>query len=201
MKDMADEELLQAIKILSDRFDTFETFTKRRFDEISMEVNATSQLMGMAEEGMTNRFTEILDVLGAISFHGDGQTAANAGVELDAVISITEQAANRILDAADRIATKLEESNLVDKIEDGEAAASIHEDINEILMACTFQDLTGQRIRNTIENLKTVEERLSRTLNRIGITVPEKEHQDHVIETVEEAQQTNDQAAIDALFD
>ena len=198
---MADEELLQAIKILSDRFDTFETFTKRRFDEISMEVNATSQLMGMAEEGMTNRFTEILDVLGAISFHGDGQTAANAGVELDAVISITEQAANRILDAADRIATKLEESNLVDKIEDGEAAASIHEDINEILMACTFQDLTGQRIRNTIENLKTVEERLSRTLNRIGITVPEKEHQDHVIETVEEAQQTNDQAAIDALFD
>ena len=112
--------------------------------------------MDMAEEGISSRFSEILDLLGAISFHGDGQTAANAGVELDAVISITENAANRILDAADRIATKLEESNLIIDTKTAQTAASISEDINEILMACTFQDLTGQRIRTTIENLKHV---------------------------------------------
>lgn len=201
MKDMSDENLLNAIKDLSERFDKFETFTKRRFDEISMEVNATSQLMDMAEEGMSTRFGEILEILGAISFHGDGQTAANAGVELDAVISITENAANRILDAADRIATKLEESDIVENTQVGETAASISEDINEILMACTFQDLTGQRIRNTIENLKAVEDRLSNTLSRIGLDVNKGETEEHVIEAVEEAHKTNDQDAIDALFD
>ncbi|MCS5595946.1 MAG: protein phosphatase CheZ [Pseudomonadota bacterium] len=201
MKDMANEDVLSAIKELSNRFDTFETFAKRRFDEISMEVNATSQLMDMAEEGISSRFSEILDLLGAISFHGDGQTAANAGVELDAVISITENAANRILDAADRIATKLEESNLIIDTKTAQTAASISEDINEILMACTFQDLTGQRIRTTIENLKAVEDRLSSTLDRIGLSKSHKDTAEHVKDKVEEAHKTNDQAAIDALFD
>jgi len=198
---MANEDVLSAIKELSNRFDTFETFAKRRFDEISMEVNATSQLMDMAEEGISSRFSEILDLLGAISFHGDGQTAANAGVELDAVISITENAANRILDAADRIATKLEESNLIIDTKTAQTAASISEDINEILMACTFQDLTGQRIRTTIENLKAVEDRLSSTLDRIGLSKSHKDTEEHVKDKVEEAHKTNDQAAIDALFD
>ncbi len=201
MKDMANEELLSAIKELSQRFETFETFTKRRFDEISMEVNATSQLMDMAEEGISTRFGEILDLLGAISFHGDGQTAANAGVELDAVISITENAANRILDAADRIASKLEESNLIADSHSAQAAASISEDINEILMACTFQDLTGQRIRTTIENLKAVEDRLSNTLDRIGLGKAHKETEEHIREKVHKAHEVNDQSAIDALFD
>ncbi len=201
MKDMANEDVLSAIKELSNRFDTFETFAKRRFYEISMEVNATSQLMDMAEEGISSRFSEILDLLGAISFHGDGQTAANAGVELDAVISITENAANRILDAADRIATKLEESNLIIDTKTAQTAASISEDINEILMACTFQDLTGQRIRTTIENLKAVEDRLSSTLDRIGLSKSHKDTAEHVKDKVEEAHKTNDQAAIDALFD
>ena len=198
---MANEDVLSAIKELSNRFDTFETFAKRRFDEISMEVNATSQLMDMAEEGISSRFSEILDLLGAISFHGDGQTAANAGVELDAVISITENAANRILDAADRIATKLEESNLIIDTKTAQTAASISEDINEILMACTLQDLTGQRIRTTIENLKAVEDRLSSTLDRIGLSKSHKDTEEHVKDKVEEAHKTNDQAAIDALFD
>ena len=201
MKDMANEELLSAIKELSQRFETFETFTKRRFDEISMEVNATSQLMDMAEEGISTRFGEILDLLGAISFHGDGQTAANAGVELDAVISITENAANRILDAADRIASKLEESNLIADSHSAQATVSISEDINEILMACTFQDLTGQRIRTTIENLKAVEDRLSNTLDRIGLGKAHKETEEHIREKVHKAHEVNDQSAIDALFD
>lgn len=201
MKDMADQELINAIKQLSDRFETFETFTKRRFDEISMEVNATSQLMDMAEEGMSTRFGEVLDILGAISFHGDGNTAANTGVELDAIINITEKAANVILDAADRISTKLETPHFAENDAAREAAASISEDINEILMACTFQDLTGQRIRNTIDNLKTVEDRINSTLSSIGIDLPSTQAKDHVIESVEQAKKTNDQDAIDALFD
>jgi hypothetical protein len=196
---MANDELLTAIQTLSNRFETFETFTKRRFDEISMEVNATSQLMDMAEEGMSSRLTEMLDVLGAISFHGEGDTAANAGVELDAVISITEKAADSIMDATDRIAAKLEDPEDIKDPRIARIAASIGEDLNEILLACSFQDLTSQRINNTIDNLKVVEDQLSSTLSQIGIEVPDKKNK--AAESVGEALKTNNQDSIDALFD
>tara|TARA_R110002153_G_scaffold84885_18_gene212338 strand:- start:36494 stop:37084 length:591 start_codon:yes stop_codon:yes gene_type:complete len=196
---MANDELLSAIQALSSRFETFETFTKRRFDEISMEVNATSQLMDMAEEGMTNRFGEMLGALEAISFHGEGKTAANAGVELDAVISITEKAADSIMDATDRIAAKLDDPEDIKDPRIARIAASISEDLNEILLACSFQDLTSQRIHNTIDNLKVVEDHLSSTLTQIGFDVPDKKN--HKVEAVEEAHKTNNQDSIDALFD
>jgi chemotaxis regulatin CheY-phosphate phosphatase CheZ len=196
---MANDELLTAIQTLSNRFETFETFTKRRFDEISMEVNATSQLMDMAEEGMSSRLGEMLGALEAISFHGDGETSSNSGVELDAVISITEKAADSIMDATDRIAAKLEDPEDSKDPKIARIAASISEDLNEILLACSFQDLTSQRINNTIDNLKVVEDRISSTLTKIGIEVPDRENQ--TPDSVNEAHKTNNQDSIDALFD
>lgn len=147
-----------------------ETFVARRFDELSMEVNATSQLVDMAEEGLRRHFLEILEVLKAINFHGEGSSPANAGVELDAVVQITEQAANNIMDAADRIVSHLSvNDNWTDEATRKEAVAKINDDIQNIMIACNFQDLTGQRIRKTIENLRKVEERLSNTLEKLGL--------------------------------
>src|SRR5690606_37060850 len=80
-----------------------ETFIKRRFDEISMEINATSQQIDMTEEGMAKRFSEILGAMNAISYQGDGDTPANTGVELEAVIAETTKAATQILDSTDKI--------------------------------------------------------------------------------------------------
>lgn len=147
-----------------------ETFVARRFDELSMEVNATSQLVDMAEEGLRRHFLEILEVLKAINFHGEGSSPANAGVELDAVVKITEQAANNIMDAADRIVSHLSvNDNWTDEAVRKEAVSKINDDIQNIMIACNFQDLTGQRIRKTIENLRKVEERLSTTLQKLGL--------------------------------
>lgn len=152
------------------RLKALETFIARRFDEISMEINATSQLVGMAEDGMARRFSEILQTLQAISHHGDGSTPVSAGVELDAVIDITKNAANQILDAAGRIATRLH--NVRDWNDLGErktALESVNKDVEDILVACTFQDLTGQRVRKTLENLRAVEERLGGLLEKLGL--------------------------------
>jgi chemotaxis regulatin CheY-phosphate phosphatase CheZ len=155
---------------IREKLEKMESFFSRRFDEVSAEVNAASQLVGMAEDSVKQRFGEIIEVLEAISHHGDGQSRAQAGVELDAVLKITEDAANRILDAADRISERLDDESLwSDPAQRGEAIAETKNDVQEILMASAFQDLTGQRIQSTIDNLQQIEQRLSQTLEKFGI--------------------------------
>lgn len=185
---------------LTERFDALEKFIHRRFDEISAEINATAQQVDFAEEGIVRRFGEIMGILTSISQYRDGTSPMNQGVELEAVVEITERAANRILDAAERIASRLQKG-----IESGEAGfenaevESIHDDIQEILMACEFQDLTGQRIRMTIENLRKIEERLSTTLANLGVEVEAQNAQQETFEEVTYSGASQDD--IDALFD
>lgn len=187
---------LAVVGALSDRLETLERFIARRFDEISMEINATSQQVDMAEDGIIRRFTEILEILGSISYSGDGTSPANSGVELEAVIEDTEVAANTILDAADRITNYLDdEQNWKNINESNHVREKIKTDIQEILMACTFQDLTGQRIRNTLDNLHQIETRISSTFERLGINIQPDQKQ--VENNVRKASSQDD---IDALL-
>lgn len=181
-------EVYSAVDNVSNQLAQIERFVARRFDEISMEINATSQQVDMAEEGIAQRFGEILEILKAVSFSGDGNTPANAGVELDAVVEMTEKAATRILDAADRISTRVHEKL-------GESAG-IDEDIEEIFLACSFQDITGQRIRKTLENLKAIEDRLGTALDKIGIDVEHQTLQSSPVEIVRAVSQED----VDAMF-
>lgn len=192
------EALLDGIHTLQSRLEVMERFVSRRFDEISMEINATSQQLDMAEEGMVGKIVEVMQVLSAISYSGDGSSAANTGVELESVIETTEKAANQILDAADRIANRLhtegkwDEPGVRDKL-----LEETKSDIQDILMACTFQDLTGQRIRKTLENLQMIEGRLSSTLEKFGVNI-RPETNEVVRDSIDN--HAKSQADIDALF-
>jgi chemotaxis protein CheZ len=177
------------------KLEMLQKFVARRFDEISMEINATSQQVDMAETGISTKFSEILDVIQAISYRGGGNTAANAGVELDAVVDMTEEAANKILDAAGRIAAAISSEKDWDNKEAREHARDIiSQDVEEIFMACSFQDLTSQRIRKTLDNLKSIEDRLGNVLERLGV-----QRVDHSEDIIQEHKATS-QADIDALF-
>ena len=151
-----------------ERLAKMEIFIARRFDEISMEINATSQMIDMAEEGASKRFQDMLGTLHAITFSGSGNTPANSGAELESVIGEAEEAVTRIMDAADRIASR------TGSITDESAKNAIDADVQEILMACEFQDLTGQRIRKALETIRNIEERLSSTLASFGIQIEQK---------------------------
>ncbi len=165
-------DVFSAVSGVCSQLEAIEQFVARRFDEISMEINASAQQADMAEDVITNRFSEILEILSAISYTGSGDTQANTGVELEAIIGDTEEAANKILDSAERIAEIVDED--IDWSDDAmrqNLREKIKNDVQEILLACTFQDLTGQRIRNTLDNLQTIESRLSSTFERLGINI------------------------------
>jgi chemotaxis protein CheZ len=80
----------------------------------------------------------------------------NSGLELEAVVQATEAAANRIMEAAEAISDWLREGSM-----DPAAVSAVGEKVNTIFEACTFQDVTGQRIRRTIEHLQHVESMLT----------------------------------------
>lgn len=188
------ENMYSAVGHLSTQLAAIERFVSRRFDEISMEINATSQQVDMAEEGIINKFSDILEVLKAISFSGDGKTPANAGVELDAVVDITEDATNRILDAASRSSELISSTDWANEAERQQKLDDISLAMDEITIACSFQDITGQRIRTTLENLREIEDRLNNALEKMGIVV-------EVADPAESQSDTSSQGDIDALFD
>lgn len=152
---------------------TMETFIKRRFDEISMEINATSQQIDMTEDGMAKRFGEILGVMNSISYSGDGSTAANTGVELEAVIADTAKAANAILDNCDALSNTLYADDILARLDTPEGREQVlgemRDGIQNIMLACSFQDIAGQRIRKTLENITDIEDKISHALQDIGI--------------------------------
>ena len=193
--------IAQDLASLLGQIGTMETFIKRRFDEISMEINATSQQIDMNEDGMAKRFGEILGVVNAISFSGDGTTAANTGVELEAVIAETSKAANTILDNCERMNAILapENADRAKSPEEREALLNeLRESVQSIMVACSFQDIAGQRIRKTLESINDIEERITGALEDMGIG-PES------VKAAAEANKDStksgaSQADIDALF-
>ena len=76
----------------------------------------------------------------------------NSGVELEAVVQATEAAANTIMEAAEAIQDWIEGG-----AQDKAALKALSARVNSIFEACSFQDVTGQRIRRAIQNLQQVE--------------------------------------------
>jgi len=193
------QSMMLIIQSMKEQMDGMERLFKRRFDEISMEINATSQQLGMTEDGLENRFSEILSSMSAISFSGTGMTAANTGVELQAVIADTEEAANKIIDAAERISTRINDvGQLRDETTKNAFLSALQNDVQDILMACSFQDLAGQRIRKTVESLQSIEDKINSTMDELGIEVKSDPLAGGVRDSTEN--HAHSQADIDALF-
>ncbi|WP_404384839.1 protein phosphatase CheZ [Caenispirillum salinarum] len=76
-----------------------------------------------------------------------------AADELDAIVEATEKATNQIMDAAE----VLEE---VSGDVGPEVADKLTDATTRIYEACTFQDITGQRITKVVRTLKQIEERV-----------------------------------------
>lgn len=81
--------------------------------------------------------------------------------ELDAIVSATAEATGNILDAAEHLGA------VADKI-GGTDGAAITDQVTRIFEACTFQDITGQRITKVVKTLKVIETRVSSLVSAFG---------------------------------
>lgn len=80
-----------------------------------------------------------------------GRHIADATDELDAVVQETEDATNAIMQAAEEIEAAATHAA---------AAPGLSAAVTKIYEACSFQDLTGQRIRRVVRALKEIESKV-----------------------------------------
>ncbi len=84
-----------------------------------------------------------------------------AGHELSAVVSSTEEATTKIMECAEAI--------LEADPSDMEAYQQmVNNKVMDIFEACSFQDITGQRISKVVETLEHIESRVARFAAAIG---------------------------------
>ncbi|HZS81228.1 MAG TPA: protein phosphatase CheZ [Stellaceae bacterium] len=97
---------------------------------------------------------------------GNNRIMAATG-ELDAIVTATERATSDILNAAERIAALTQRLPKTDEI------APIREELEaqatEILTACSFQDITGQRTTKVVNTLRYLEKRVNSMIEIWGI--------------------------------
>ncbi|HTI88871.1 MAG TPA: hypothetical protein VL966_19890 [Alphaproteobacteria bacterium] len=152
---------------VSDAFGDLRRFMDRRISELSTEIHATVQMVGFSEIKVTQQLERMhAQIAKVIAL--PGAATRNSGLELEAVVQATEEAANRILGAAEAI-----RSLVMKRFGDNPATAAIVEQTHAIFEACSFQDLTGQRIRRAIAQLQSIEGSLAEMVERTGHEAPE----------------------------
>lgn len=81
--------------------------------------------------------------------------------ELDAIVAHTAAATDAILEVCETLDT-------VASTVTGDAAVKLQDATTRIYEACSFQDITGQRITKIVGTLKTIEEKVARIIATFG---------------------------------
>lgn len=95
----------------------------------------------------------------------NGTFIPSATDELDAIVEATARATNEILDACETFTNVSAEIG-------GEAAQKLQGATTRIYEACSFQDITGQRITKLVSTLKTIEDRIGAMVNTFSDRLP-----------------------------
>ena len=191
-----DEALRAALGAeLAPRLAELRSFVDRRLAELSAELHASVELADMGEARISGEIARMHEQIAQLVAVPAAATR-NSGLELEAVVQVTEQAANTIMEAAEAIGDWIAGGR------DGAMAPAIVERVNAIFEACAFQDLTGQRIRRAIQHLQQVEGALKTMLPEGTVADRPKLEVRTQLRTVEAPKSAADlaQADIDALL-
>jgi chemotaxis protein CheZ len=153
-------------------FDRLVDFLKQKRDNVTFrdiislaEVSAQS-LQSFFQAMDAKVYGELREIAGYIETmrHEIGALQVNdlketripsAGEELDAIVQATETATNTIMECAEAVMAAEARDPAAYK-------ALVDEKMMVIFEACSFQDITGQRIAKVVETLQHIEQRVSR---------------------------------------
>jgi len=136
-----------------------EDTSKTTVDQIMAEIHA-----------MNEHITLTKSEIAALKPVDEANTSLTVATEeLSEVVKATEEAANSIMDSAEQISVLTE--GIRGRISEGDPDG-IEPEIDkldyvgtDLLTACSFQDITGQRINKVVNALNYVEERLSKMID------------------------------------
>ncbi len=100
-----------------------------------------------------------------------GKHIPGATDELDAIVEATSEATGTIMDCCDVI---LEKAGAVG----GDDGDTISAEVMKIFEACSFQDVTGQRVSKVVKTFHDIEEKIDKLVSVLGVKVsglPEEE--------------------------
>lgn len=119
----------------------------------------------------------------------------DATSHLNNVLEATEQATHTILDAATTIGTLAETTGVP-----AEVGQKITAQLVSIYEACSFQDISGQRIKKVLRHIRELEEKLHYLADAArGQSVPVKKT-DSLLNGPALSSEAPDQEQIDAMF-
>ena len=132
------------------------------------------------------------------------------GEQLGAIVKATETATNTIIAAMERnddIIENIRAKKKSKKLQ--ELCDQLIENDNEVFEACSFQDITGQRINKVVKSITYVEDRVTalvdvwgkEELDKIVIKAEEKTEDEKLLEGPQMEGKGLSQSEVDALFD
>src|SRR5204863_2526461 len=153
-------------------FDRLVDFLKQKRDNvtfndiISLAEVAAQSLQSFFQAMDAKVYRELRDIAGYIESmrHEIGALQVNdlknsripaAGEELGAIVQATETASNTIMECAEALMS-------ADASDPAAYKALVDEKMLVIFEACSFQDITGQRIAKVVETLQHIEQRVVR---------------------------------------
>ena len=116
----------------------------------------------------------------------------DAALHLNDVLKSTEEATNTILDAATAIGALVENGNINRQL--------INEHVGLIYEACSFQDISGQRIKKVLQHLNELEEQLLRLSDTASNRTIVKKPADSLLNGPALTAVAPSQADIDSMF-
>ena len=200
------EEIQDQIGRICEKLDgAADTGEQAPADQVIAEIHAMNEQIHQTKQ----------EIAGLKSVDGDNSSLSLATEELGEVVKATEEAANSIMENAEKIDAIVAgiKSRLPDEDADGiESDVDRLEFISmELITACGFQDITGQRINKVVNTLSYIEGRLQKLIEIWGIEQGEADV--HEITFAKDDARTEkelihgpqsagmDQSDIDALFD
>lgn len=133
-------------------------------------LNRLDTIVGNDFHQIMEKISETRDDMQLLNTKEDVDPLSSAENELKLVVKATEDATNRIMEAAETIMT-------ADPQDPATYHTTVESNIMEIFEACSFQDITGQRINRVVETLDFVDYRIHKIAGFLGIE-NEKERRD-----------------------
>lgn len=139
---------------------------------------------GVSRDGLSHELTELKEIIENlhVQLHsGTGDISRThipgAKDELDAIVSATEQATVTIMESCEKMLEVTKDCN-------PELYREIETCIVKIFEACTFQDITGQRIKKVTGTLKQIDTKISSVLHAMEGELGDIAHRDNNNENI-----------------